>query len=290
MNYERFVEILNQHIFMEGKRALLKNLAEHPERFIGLFRPTRPRGKILQHILQSHEIKFGDALEEIMSEFLRDWDYDVLPKIIFTSSRKRYDIDQYFRLNDEYFFIEQKVRDDHDSSKREGQIRNFEVKLEYVYDRHGDNLRAGYMWFIDPDFHKNRDYYLRELQNMRDTYGVELHLLYGKELFDEFNHGEDWDTMLEWLGEWKNNLPEIPEINFDMSPEETFREIRDLEKRYWRKILTNDQIWDEGLMQVIFGTGETLDLICNYFNSQSTKAYRNLGRILREKLDRYYGD
>jgi len=85
MNYEKFVEILNRHIFMEGKRALVKNLADHPERFIGLFRPTRPRGKILQHILQSHEIKFGDALEEIMSEFLRDWGYDVLPKIIFTS-------------------------------------------------------------------------------------------------------------------------------------------------------------------------------------------------------------
>jgi len=146
------------------------------------------------------------------------------------------------------------------------------------------------MWFIDPDFHKNRDYYLRELNNMRDTYGVELHLLYGRELFDEFNYGDDWENMLEWLREWKNNLPEIPEINFDMSPEETFREIKDLEKRYWRKILTNEQIWEDGLMQVIFGMGATLRLIYNHFNAQSTNAYRNLARMLMEKLDRYYRD
>lgn len=68
MDYEKFCEILNKHIFEEEKKELLKKIAERPERFIGLFRPTKPGAKILQHILQSHEIRFGDAFEEIIEE------------------------------------------------------------------------------------------------------------------------------------------------------------------------------------------------------------------------------
>ena len=62
MNYEEFCKILNQHIFEGEKKELLRRIAGNPERFIGLFRPTKPGAKILQHLLQSHEIRMGDAL------------------------------------------------------------------------------------------------------------------------------------------------------------------------------------------------------------------------------------
>ncbi len=51
MNYKNFCLILNKHIFEDEKKELLKNISERPERFIGLFRPTKPGAKILQHIL-----------------------------------------------------------------------------------------------------------------------------------------------------------------------------------------------------------------------------------------------
>ena len=54
------------------KRELLKKVADRPERFIGLFRPSKPGTKILQHLLHSHEIRFGDALEELIEEILKD--------------------------------------------------------------------------------------------------------------------------------------------------------------------------------------------------------------------------
>ncbi|GAH88919.1 unnamed protein product, partial [marine sediment metagenome] len=117
MNYEEFCEILNKHIFEGEKRDLLKKLADRPERFMGLFRPTKPGTKILQHLLQSHEIRFGDSMEELIDVVLGDLGYSILPKAIQNSDGERLSIDQYFTADNIHYFIEQKVRDDHDSTK-----------------------------------------------------------------------------------------------------------------------------------------------------------------------------
>ncbi|MEO0257249.1 MAG: restriction endonuclease, partial [candidate division WOR-3 bacterium] len=50
MDYQGFSSILNRHIFGEEKRDLLERIVKNPERFIGLFRPTKPESKILQNI------------------------------------------------------------------------------------------------------------------------------------------------------------------------------------------------------------------------------------------------
>lgn len=47
MNYDKFCAILNKHIFEEEKKELLRKLADNPERFVGLFRPTKPGAKVL---------------------------------------------------------------------------------------------------------------------------------------------------------------------------------------------------------------------------------------------------
>jgi len=290
MNYNKFCTILNKHIFEGEKKELLRKLAERPERFVGLFRPTKPGAKVLQHLLQSHEIRFGDAMEELISEFLKDWGFKVLPKIIIpdpSNPRKKLDIDQYFTDNKMHFFIEQKVRDDHDSTKKRGQINNFETKLEFLYRKHGQNL-IGIMYFIDPDLVKNKNYYIEELNKMADTYGVELYLLYGQELFEFFNKLSAWDDLLSWLTQWKESLPELPEINFDSDPEDSFNEIKDLEIRFWRKILENEKLWEEGIMLTIFRNGDTLRMICDLFSKKSERAYKRLAEMIEEKLERYY--
>nr|WP_240658196.1 hypothetical protein [Helicobacter pylori] len=33
---------------------------------LGIFRPTKPKTKLLQNLLTSHEIKFGDAFERLI--------------------------------------------------------------------------------------------------------------------------------------------------------------------------------------------------------------------------------
>jgi len=290
MNYEKFCEILNRHIFEGEKKELLRKLAERPERFIGLFRPTKPGAKILQHLLQSHEIRFGDAMEELISEFLKDWDFTILSKIIVpdpSNPRNTLDIDQYFTDGETHYFIEQKVRDDHDSTKKRGQIRNFETKLEYLYKKHGTKL-VGIMYFIDPDLKKNKHFYLKELRKMENIYGTELHLFYGKELFEFFDHPKMWETLLEWLKKWKESLPELPEINFDAKPEESFREIKDLEIQSWRRIINNKKLWEEGIIKAIFREGKTLLMIIDFFNTSDNFAYRRIAKLLENRVEEFY--
>jgi len=79
LNYDVFKTILNKRIFGGDKLDLFKKISESPQRYIGLFRPTKPKAKLFQNLLQSHEIKFGDALENIFEEILKDLKYTILP-------------------------------------------------------------------------------------------------------------------------------------------------------------------------------------------------------------------
>jgi len=289
MNYENFCAILNKHIFEGEKKELLQRIAENPERFIGLFRPTKPGAKILQHLLQSHEIRMGDALEEIIEEILKSLGFKILSKSIVNESDETLLLDQYFTDGKIYYFIEQKVRDDHDSTKKRGQIENFEAKLEILHKTHGSEL-IGIMYFIDPDLSKNKNYYLQELERLEKFYCVKLYLFYGKDLFEYLKHTEIWDNILSWLKQWKDSLPELPEINFDTLPQESFEEIKMLELRYWRKILENETLWEEGVIKAIFSQGTTLQLLLDFFKKQHTMPYDQLAKILTARLGKYYGN
>jgi hypothetical protein len=287
MDYKKFRSILNKHIFEGEKRELLKNIAERPERFIGLFRPTKPGAKILQHILQSHEIRFGDAFEELIEEILRELNFSILNKSIIGENGDSLSLDQYYEGKGIYYFIEQKVRDDHDSTKKRGQISNFETKLETLYKKHKDKL-VGIMYFIDPDLSKNKNYYLPELKRLSEFYGVKTYLLYGKELFDYLGRPDLWVKILSWLKQWKDSLPEIPEIDFDKTPQESFEEIKELPIRYWRKLLENEKLWTEGIIKAIFRTGNVLKLILEFFDNQQNKPYKELAKLLNENLNKFY--
>ena len=51
MKYAEVVSILNQHIFDNDKHYLIDKLANNPERYVGLFRPTKPKAKSIQNLL-----------------------------------------------------------------------------------------------------------------------------------------------------------------------------------------------------------------------------------------------
>lgn len=287
MEYNDAVQILNRHIFEGDRRVLIKKIANNPERYTGLFRPTKPRAKIIQNLLQSHEIRFGDAMEEMIKTLLQDIGYEILPERLQNDLGEYLTIDQYFTDGETYYFIEQKVRDDHDSTKKRGQIENFEKKLGILQEKHGDQL-AGIMYFIDPDMHKNKTYYLSELSSFSAIYSVELHLLYGSQLSAYMKKPEYWEALLSWLTKWKEDLPDFPEINMDISPDESFEEVKDLAPRYWRKIIFNDDLWDQGIMHVISKDGITLKLIYKDFMDRQRAPYIALSDALKDRLMRYF--
>ncbi|NCO80069.1 restriction endonuclease, partial [Candidatus Falkowbacteria bacterium] len=162
MQYEKFKNIFNETIFEESKAVLIEKIAKYPNRYIGLFRPTKPKAKILQNLLQSHEIRFGDAFETIIEEYLREFGYEILEKRFVNSDDDELNLDQCFKADDKVYFIEQKVRDDHDSTKKRGQIANFEKKLSEMVDKYNESNLVGIFYFIDPDLQKNKNYYQAE--------------------------------------------------------------------------------------------------------------------------------
>lgn len=291
MNYDLFSSILTKKIFEEEKIDILKRIAKSPERFIVLFRPTKPKAKILQYLLQSREIKMGDALEEVIEKILVSFNFKILPKRVQTQNGDVLSLDHYFTDENEnlYYFIEQKIRDDHDSTKKRGQIDNFERKAALLYDKHGEKLHS-IIYFLDPDLEKNKRYYTEELDRLGKRYGCKFHIFYGKEFFSYLKHPEMWDNLIDWLKRWKDSLPDLPEINFDTDPHTTFNEIKELESFYWRRIFENEKLWKDGIIQAIFRNGNALKLLLKFFMEKEKESdpYGHLAKLLEDKLNTYY--
>lgn len=278
MDYNHFKQIFNETIFEKSKADLLEKIANYPNRYIGLFRPTKPKAKILQNLLQSHEIRFGDAFEIVIEEYLKSRDCLLLQKK-FTTNQGDLNIDQCFKIGDKIYFVEQKVRDDHDSSKKRGQIENFEKKLNIMLSKYKENELVGIFYFVDPELQKNKNFYKEELSKMTNDYQIETHLFYGSELFDYLGFSDIWIEILEYLTNWKKEIPEFPEVNFDLNALHTFEEIKELKPLVFRKLLENDEIFND-IVLTLFPQRATLRLLYDYFVQKNKSIYQTLAKKL----------
>ncbi len=284
IEYKQFKDILNKEIFEESKSKLIQNIAKSPSRYVGLFRPTKPKAKILQNLLQSHEIRFGNAFEVLIEEYLKILNYTILEKQ-FVANGDVLNVDQCFEKNGKRFFIEQKVRDDHDSTKKRGQIQNFEKKLNEIIKKYGEENLTGIFYFIDPELRKNNNYYTNELERMSKAYGVDLCLYYGKELLEFLGHPEVWYEILEYLENWKKEIPDLPETNFDLDARGSFEDIKDLNPVWFRSIFEDNEIFNE-IILTIFPEKTTLKLLLEYFKTKYSEKtiYRTLCNLLEERI------
>jgi hypothetical protein len=285
MQYNNFKKIFNETIFEESKIKLLENIAKYPNRYIGLFRPTKPKAKILQNLLQSHEIRFGDAFEKVLERYALEFGFELLPKRFRNKDGEELNLDQCFRTSKRVYFIEQKVRDDHDSTKKRGQIQNFEKKLNEMIPRYGEKNLVGVFYFIDPDLKKNKNYYRSEIEKMSRDYGVELYLFYGDELFTHLEKVGVWGEILGYLTRWKQEIPDFPETNLDTNADISFEEIKDLSPALYRSLFRNDEIFTE-IMLTLFPERTTLKLLLKYFQKMESEktVYRTLAAMLEERL------
>jgi len=283
MHYNQFKKIFNEIIFEKSKADLLEKIAHNPSRYIGLFRPTKPKAKILQNLLQSHEIRFGDAFEHVIEIYLRLKGCEILPKRFIAENGDILNIDQCFKKGSKIYFIEQKIRDDHDSTKKRGQIENFEKKLNVLLSKYSETELVGVFYFIDPDLVKNKNFYTTELAKMTIDYGVETHIFYGQPLFDYLNFSDIWVEILHYLEQWRKEIPDLPEINFDLESQHTFEEIKDLNPLVFRKLLEHDGIFRE-IVLTLFPEKATLKLLLSYFETKEKTIYKTITNNLKRKL------
>lgn len=175
------------------------------------------------------------------------------------------------------------MRDDHDSTKKRGQIQNFEKKLDVMLSKYGEKELVGVFYFIDPDLVKNKNFYSDELSKMTNDYNVETHIFYGKALFDYLDYSDIWDEILEYLAIWKKEIPDLPEINFDIDVHHTFNEIKDLKSLVFRKLLENEEIFNE-IVLTLFPEKKTLKLLYEYYSQKQETIYRTIANKLNKRL------
>ena len=205
-------------------------------------------------------------------------------KRLFLENGEVLNLDQCFRYKNKIYFIEQKVRDDHDSTKKRGQIQNFEKKLDIMLRHYGETDLVGIFYFIDPDLVKNKSYYVVELAKMTADYNVETQIFYGKPLFDYLEMADVWDETLQYLAEWKKEIPDLPEINFDLEAEQTFEEIKDLKPLVYRKLLENEELFQQ-IVLTLFPEKKVLKLLLSYFESKDSTIYKTLSEKLKQRIE-----
>lgn len=222
--YEDFISELNRTIKYDAEfyRDLLEKVIDNPRRYTGIFRISNVRTKLIQNATQSREIKFGDFLENIVTEYIKLMGYTNLKKNIGADDTGNVlEADQVFQKENTVYLIEQKVRDDHDSTKKRGQYDNFRKKYRLLRSKYPScNIDAS-MWFIDDGLTKNRKYYETVAASEQEN-GISKHIYYGGQIFDElFRRPDVWQEICAHLSRSKQECSqEVLEIpDFDTSEE-----------------------------------------------------------------------
>ena len=120
------------------------------------------------------------------------------------------------------------------------------------------------------------------MRKINKDYGVTLSLCYGKTFFDELKLPDVWEEIIQHLKKWKRELPETPEVNFDLEAEESFEEIKDITPSVYRKLLDNHELYNE-IVLTIFPQKKVLQKLLTYFEAQKQKVYKTLAKKMKEK-------
>jgi hypothetical protein len=272
---------------IEGeKRFLLQTIADHPDRYNTSFYVSHPEGRLLQTILQLREQRFSDAMREIVKMMLIDLGFSILPAKVQDAEGNDLAVDPHFASGRAYYYLEWRLRDDLEASKRRSLLNSLRAKVDALYRLHGERLVI-IVYFLDPILVKHRGTYTEEIAQLRKDYAVDFHIFYGPEFFTYLGQPTLWGDLLGWLRMWKTNLPKLPELNYDQDPDSTFAELASLDARYWWSLILEDGLWEQGVLQTLFPEGKTLRLLLEHFEQQTKPPFPLLTRALAARLEKY---
>lgn len=261
ITYDDFCELLTKYI--QGGddfyQTLLKTVIENPTRYCGLFRLSNAKTKLIQNVTQSTEIKFGDMIEDMVTEYLK--------KLGFTNFEKNLgkdfngdvlNVDQYFTDGNTIYMVEMKIRDDHDSTKKRGQYGNFQKKVALIQSKNPNKHLNASMWFVDDGLVKNKNYYAAEMS--KETYqNCELHLYYGGEFFESLNAIDAWNEIKYNLKNYRirNSKQDVEIPDFGTSPKILDGLVK-LPNRLWNKLMSSQEKYVL-LREELFGNGDNIE-------------------------------
>lgn len=276
MSYEHFASIIDSHLRNDDTfyDDLLSKIYSQPERYVGIFRATSAQTKLLENIACSREIRFGDAIETIVTEYLAVLGYKNLPKNIgndvYGRSNEYLLVDQLFEGDDgTLYLVEQKMRDDHDSSKKRGQYTNFQRKYQTLSGKYPKRKIHAIMWFVDPTLHKNANYYLEQAKeaennnNSGSSEKIETHICYGSEFFELLGEPQAWcefESHLETYQRAQSRTRlKVPNFDRGVGERKALKRLKETHPRRYEKLAHDEKY--ATVRRALFPTGHNFVLI-----------------------------
>lgn len=150
-------------------------------------------------IFNTSNIRYGCFLEEVINSFLEENGAKIY------SEKKQGNYDLLFERNGVLYVGEIKIRDNHDSTKKKGQIENLERKATEQKKKHWNQRVVALLYFVDPFEKKNSNYYLNKLNDcVSEGAFDEGKLFYGDEIFKELDLYKEWEQIKKLIQEQNN--------------------------------------------------------------------------------------
>jgi len=269
MTYEHFIDTLNKRVKTDEQfyYELLTTVVKNPKRFTGIFRLSNAKTKLIQNVTQSREIKFGDFMEEIITEYISLMGYENMDKSIGNDPQgNALSADQVFKKDNCIYLIEQKIRDDHDSTKKRGQYDNFRKKYTLLKQKYPNYKINASMWFIDDSLVKNKKYYFSEaISEKTVNEDIKINIFYGGDMFSQlFNRYDVWNEICTYLlknkQERNNDVLEIPDFDTSQEMLNALKRLKTYESGLFKKLISDKPEYVQ-LRKELFPTETNLNFL-----------------------------
>lgn len=265
-----FNEKLFREILTSEPEDFLLKVCKNYKRIGTNFQVVSFEDKLKQYHSTSMGILLGNALEVIIREYLVDKGAILLPEDYVRGMK----CDQIFSFCGKIVLIEQKIRDDHDSTKKRGQVLNYVSKKDQINEINEEVKST--MWFIDPFFQKNQKFYREEIGDEL-LYGEEIELFF-KEVFQD-------DRCKGFFKELENFVAKQRETLVSLNLVDATVDYKELTPRELLDILS-DEYNKEGIAKHLFGGAIPYEgILVEALLRRKTPINQELISLLKEKID-----
>lgn len=184
MTEEKVKEIFIKHYSDLGNAFYKKTYKKRGATFNDFLNaPLTENERVVGAIFTSANIRYGDVIEEVINEFLAENGVDV--------KHEGKKIDLHFERDNTIYVGEVKMRDNHDSSKKEGQLKNLKTKTNAQVALNTGKKVVPFIFFVDGSEKKNHTFYAAELNKEFGNY----HIFFGDEIFAFLKLTNEWDQI-----------------------------------------------------------------------------------------------
>lgn len=248
---------------VESIRKFIEYAIKNPHEIIGADNLSTTEDTYIGRMRQSQEIKYGNAIEDALTLYIGLMGYKNLDKKIGKGpDGKELYADQVFMDEKKkiVYLIEQKKKDNHDSTKKRGQMINFKEKTKRLVKKYPGYKIVACMWFLNT-YVKNKKFYLEEMAKNKNK-RISMHLFYGEELFTKlFKRPDVWYEFLTYLRKVKKERSntKITMPNFDTSPKalKALKQLKENKPGAYKKLMSDKPEYIL-LRAELFPTGQNL--------------------------------